>query len=332
MREPRLGADYAARAYPLLQAAPNQRVAVNGSHVLARDRGPRPIPAQNRADPTGPGRRPGGRRMASRQHLPCACGLRHRHLGEEVLESRAKHYLTVEQYKTNNLLRTVTSHDVAELAAGCAVRCFARTTGVGPNRGSSVRDLIWGDGELHSPGLSRKAEANPRATIERMSPTQMQRERRTSKAKLDAQVQCQQPTSVCGTACVPLQSGSHMKKITRRQLQSQPAQPGIVAVACTPSSTPHCAHEHRRGTGSRLRQFPQQPQPKRRPSLPASIRKRPCLPSAVQAGKLPPVEERLPSTPSWYKPAARMAGPGSRPVAARSDLPDRASSMTTTAT
>ncbi|MCV6638864.1 bifunctional aldolase/short-chain dehydrogenase [Candidatus Albibeggiatoa sp. nov. NOAA] len=49
----------------------------------------------------------------------------------EVLEKRAKHYgLTVEEYKTNNLLRVeVTSHDVAELACMMAGSAFAKTTG-----------------------------------------------------------------------------------------------------------------------------------------------------------------------------------------------------------
>ncbi len=50
----------------------------------------------------------------------------------EVLEKRAKHYgLTVEAYKTNNLLRVeITSHDVAELACLMASSLFAKTTGV----------------------------------------------------------------------------------------------------------------------------------------------------------------------------------------------------------
>ncbi|WIM05421.1 MAG: bifunctional aldolase/short-chain dehydrogenase [Candidatus Nitricoxidivorans perseverans] len=48
----------------------------------------------------------------------------------EVLESRAKHYgLTVEQYKTNNVLKVeVTSRDVAELAAEMCGPLFAKTT------------------------------------------------------------------------------------------------------------------------------------------------------------------------------------------------------------
>jgi rhamnose utilization protein RhaD (predicted bifunctional aldolase and dehydrogenase)/NAD(P)-dependent dehydrogenase (short-subunit alcohol dehydrogenase family) len=50
---------------------------------------------------------------------------------KEVLESRARQYgLTVEQYKTNNLLRTeITSRDVAELAATLCSPLFAKTTG-----------------------------------------------------------------------------------------------------------------------------------------------------------------------------------------------------------
>jgi len=50
---------------------------------------------------------------------------------DDVLEKRAKHYgLTVEEYKTNNLLhQEVTSHDVAELAAAMAGPLFGKTTG-----------------------------------------------------------------------------------------------------------------------------------------------------------------------------------------------------------
>jgi NAD(P)-dependent dehydrogenase (short-subunit alcohol dehydrogenase family) len=49
---------------------------------------------------------------------------------DEVLATRAKAYnLTVEQYRTNNLLRTeVTSRDVAELAAEMCGPLFAKTT------------------------------------------------------------------------------------------------------------------------------------------------------------------------------------------------------------
>lgn len=48
----------------------------------------------------------------------------------EVLESRARHYgLTVEQYKTNNVLKVeVSSRDVAELAAEMCGPLFAKTT------------------------------------------------------------------------------------------------------------------------------------------------------------------------------------------------------------
>ena len=48
----------------------------------------------------------------------------------EILEARAKHYgLTVEQYKTNNVLRVeVGSRDVAELAAALCGPLFAKTT------------------------------------------------------------------------------------------------------------------------------------------------------------------------------------------------------------
>jgi NAD(P)-dependent dehydrogenase (short-subunit alcohol dehydrogenase family) len=49
----------------------------------------------------------------------------------DVLESRARHYgLTVEQYKTNNVLQTeIKSADVAELAAAMCGPLFAKTTG-----------------------------------------------------------------------------------------------------------------------------------------------------------------------------------------------------------
>jgi len=49
---------------------------------------------------------------------------------DEVLQGRAKHYgLSVEEYKTNNLLKTeVTSHDVAELSAELCGQLFAKTT------------------------------------------------------------------------------------------------------------------------------------------------------------------------------------------------------------
>ncbi len=49
---------------------------------------------------------------------------------EEVLQSRARHYgLTVEEYKTNNLLKVeITSHDVAELAAAMCGHLFSKTT------------------------------------------------------------------------------------------------------------------------------------------------------------------------------------------------------------
>jgi NAD(P)-dependent dehydrogenase (short-subunit alcohol dehydrogenase family) len=50
---------------------------------------------------------------------------------EEVLQKRAASYgMSVEQYKTNNVLRVeVSSHDVAELAAELCGPLFARTTG-----------------------------------------------------------------------------------------------------------------------------------------------------------------------------------------------------------
>lgn len=49
---------------------------------------------------------------------------------EEVLESRAKHYgLSVEEYKTNNVLRTkISSMDVAAMAAAMCSPLFAKTT------------------------------------------------------------------------------------------------------------------------------------------------------------------------------------------------------------
>jgi enoyl-[acyl-carrier-protein] reductase (NADH) len=50
---------------------------------------------------------------------------------QEILESRARNYgLTVEEYKTNNLLSVeVTSRDVAMLAAELCGQLFAKTTG-----------------------------------------------------------------------------------------------------------------------------------------------------------------------------------------------------------
>ncbi len=50
---------------------------------------------------------------------------------DEVLEKRAKHYgMTVENYKSNNLLKTeITSKDVAALACAMAGPLFAKTTG-----------------------------------------------------------------------------------------------------------------------------------------------------------------------------------------------------------
>ena len=49
---------------------------------------------------------------------------------EEVLQARAKHYgLTVQEYKTNNLLKTeVTSHDVAEMIVEMCGPLFSKTT------------------------------------------------------------------------------------------------------------------------------------------------------------------------------------------------------------
>lgn len=50
---------------------------------------------------------------------------------KEVLEKRARHYgLSVEQYKTNNILHTtITSYDVADLVCAMAGPAFAKTTG-----------------------------------------------------------------------------------------------------------------------------------------------------------------------------------------------------------
>ena len=50
---------------------------------------------------------------------------------QEVLESRARHYgLTVEEYRTNNVLKVeVASGDVAELAAEMCGPLFSKTTG-----------------------------------------------------------------------------------------------------------------------------------------------------------------------------------------------------------
>ncbi len=50
---------------------------------------------------------------------------------KDVLEKRARHYgLTIEQYKTNNILHTqITSKDVADLVCAMAGPAFAKTTG-----------------------------------------------------------------------------------------------------------------------------------------------------------------------------------------------------------
>ena len=50
---------------------------------------------------------------------------------DEVLEARAKHYgLTVQEYKTNNVLKTeITSHDVANLAIAMLGDTFSKITG-----------------------------------------------------------------------------------------------------------------------------------------------------------------------------------------------------------
>jgi len=50
---------------------------------------------------------------------------------EEALLSRAKHYgLTVQEYKTNNILKTeITSHDVADLAVAMLGKTFGKITG-----------------------------------------------------------------------------------------------------------------------------------------------------------------------------------------------------------
>jgi NAD(P)-dependent dehydrogenase (short-subunit alcohol dehydrogenase family) len=50
---------------------------------------------------------------------------------DEVLFSRAKHYgLTIEEYKTNNVLKTeITSRDVSEMAVEMCGPVFSKTTG-----------------------------------------------------------------------------------------------------------------------------------------------------------------------------------------------------------
>jgi enoyl-[acyl-carrier-protein] reductase (NADH) len=50
---------------------------------------------------------------------------------EEVLHERAAHYgLSIEEYKTNNVLKTeITSKDVATLVCTMASAVFAKTTG-----------------------------------------------------------------------------------------------------------------------------------------------------------------------------------------------------------
>ncbi|NEP42148.1 MAG: bifunctional aldolase/short-chain dehydrogenase, partial [Okeania sp. SIO2H7] len=61
---------------------------------------------------------------------------------EEVLKARAAHYgLSVEEYKTKNLLKVeVSSYDVAEMVAEMCGPLFAKTTGSGvPIDGGSDR-------------------------------------------------------------------------------------------------------------------------------------------------------------------------------------------------
>jgi NAD(P)-dependent dehydrogenase (short-subunit alcohol dehydrogenase family) len=50
---------------------------------------------------------------------------------EETLKTRAKHYgMSVEEYKTNNLLKTeITSSNVADLVCVMAGHVFSKTTG-----------------------------------------------------------------------------------------------------------------------------------------------------------------------------------------------------------
>ena len=50
---------------------------------------------------------------------------------QEVLEQRARHYgLSVEEYKTNNILKQeITSRDVADMACALASGLFSKTTG-----------------------------------------------------------------------------------------------------------------------------------------------------------------------------------------------------------
>ena len=50
---------------------------------------------------------------------------------DEVLTKRAENYgMTVEDYKTNNILKTkITSHDVADMVLTLCGKSFAKTTG-----------------------------------------------------------------------------------------------------------------------------------------------------------------------------------------------------------
>ncbi len=122
-------------AYPLLKAARNKgRVVVNGS--------------RNALAP-GPGAAAYSTSKAALTQLARVAALEwgedgirvniiHAHAvfdtgiwTEEVLQARAAHYgITVEEYKTNNVLKVeVTSHDVAEMAAEMCGPLFAKTTG-----------------------------------------------------------------------------------------------------------------------------------------------------------------------------------------------------------
>jgi NAD(P)-dependent dehydrogenase (short-subunit alcohol dehydrogenase family) len=122
-------------AYPLLKAAPQGgRVVVNGSrNALAPGPGAAAY-STSKAAVTQLARvaalewgKDGIRVNMIHAHAVFDTGI----WTEEVLQARAAHYgITVQEYKTNNVLKTeVLSRDVGELAAEMCGPVYAKTTG-----------------------------------------------------------------------------------------------------------------------------------------------------------------------------------------------------------